>query len=81
MTLDFLSNREIDILYRRFKGETLKSIAQYYNLSTERIRQIRTKAFRKIGNPKKFQERRMKLRRLHQTYPDFVRWIAARAFK
>lgn len=51
-----LSNREADIIKKRFglignKALTLEEIGQEYNLTKERIRQIETKALRKMRSP------------------------------
>lgn len=54
--LNTLSNREAEIIRMRFginqvKPMTLEEIGGHYNLSRERIRQIETKALRKLRNP------------------------------
>ena len=56
--LDILTDREKEVLIRRFgigntKQETLQEIADDFNLSRERIRNIETKACRKLRNTAK----------------------------
>ena len=53
MFIGKLRGREKTIITRRFglggkKPETLEDIAKYYGVSRERIRQIQTKAMRKL---------------------------------
>lgn len=52
-----LDDREIEVLihYHGFidgKGAVLQEIAQYLNLTRERVRQIRNEAYKKLSNPK-----------------------------
>lgn len=54
--LSTLSSREADVLRRRFglvdgEPQTLEEIGQSYGVTRERIRQIETKAMRKMRNP------------------------------
>ena len=54
--LDTIPKKEADILRYRFglmdgNAKTLEEVGQIYNLSRERIRQLETKAFRKLRNP------------------------------
>ena len=53
-----LNSRESDVMKRYFglngyKGHTFEEIAQMYDLSRERIRQICNQALRKLRNPKR----------------------------
>jgi RNA polymerase primary sigma factor len=55
--LSILSPREQEVLKMRFGLEgkdsmTLKEVALLFNVSIERIRQIETKAFRRLRHPK-----------------------------
>ena len=50
-SLDFLKDRERDIIVKRRLSEnpkTLEDLSQEYNVSRERIRQIETRAFEKL---------------------------------
>ena len=50
-SLDFLKDREKDIIVKRRLSEnpkTLEDLSQEYNVSRERIRQIETRAFEKL---------------------------------
>jgi RNA polymerase primary sigma factor len=51
-----LSEREKDVLMLRFglldgKDHTLEEVGQYFNVTRERIRQIESKALRKLRHP------------------------------
>jgi len=62
-TLQYLSERERGVLELRYGLEdgdqhTLKDIAQYYNVTEERIRQIEEKALRKLRHPLRLRDLR-----------------------
>jgi RNA polymerase sigma factor (sigma-70 family) len=46
--MEILTERDRDILYRRMKDETLKSLGNCYELCRERIRQIERKSIKKL---------------------------------
>lgn len=55
--LNTLDDRSKDVIMRRFgfdgiEPQTLQEIAEYYNITRERVRQIEFKALRKLGSPK-----------------------------
>jgi DNA-binding CsgD family transcriptional regulator len=50
--LNTLTEREVDILQKRYiEGMTLRTIALAYGLTSERIRQIKARAIRKLRHP------------------------------
>ena len=51
--LEILTEQECDVLVRYYQGASPFSIAEFYGVSRERIRQIEAKALRKLRNPKR----------------------------
>ena len=47
-TETLLSERENDMLWRSFRGETLEQIGAVYHLTRERVRQINQKSLRRL---------------------------------
>lgn len=48
---DGFTERDKDILCRRAAGETIDTIADVYDISRERVRQIEAKCYRRLRNP------------------------------
>ena len=62
--LNCLKDREKEVIFRRFGigrvEQTLEEIAQFYGVTRERIRQVESKALKKLAHP----SRRERLREL-----------------
>lgn len=57
MLESYLTDQEREVLYYRFgfnsgEGMTLEEVGQIYNLTRERIRQIESRALKKLSNKK-----------------------------
>lgn len=74
--LETLSPRELEIIRKRYldeNGATLESVGEYYSLTRERVRQLESKASRKLAHPSKnkLKQRLIELLKLYGKYDSF----------